>query len=298
MIGNQKSVLLILENLYGFILDNFAEYCDRKQKLPAKFQPAFTREVSEKFKTLSFAGNEPDSVLFGKVKTSIKNKLKGNQCRITYGLTVYLEKLFLEIEKIWAINKEYSHSISLRDILIAFNFNSLAVVHYLVSTIIEDVKKVEPVKDKIERLNLWFKQVNQVPVNSAYSFNESREGIRQYLNNWIQEEISFYEKSLLLFSGAYPAGIQEGKRGGFKIETELAVTQIACFVRLFMDCGIFKKSNIREIISFLAEHIRSKKQENISAESFRLKYYNIEESTRESVRNLLFQMLKKSTHPF
>jgi len=100
LIGNQKSVLLILENLYGFILDNFAEYCDRKQKLPAKFQPAFTREVSEKFKTLSFAGNEPDSVLFGKVKTSIKNKLKGNQCRITYGLTVYLEKLFLEIEKI------------------------------------------------------------------------------------------------------------------------------------------------------------------------------------------------------
>jgi hypothetical protein len=65
-----------------------------------------------------------------------------------------------------------------------------------------------------------------------------------------------------------------------------------------MDCGIFKKSNIREIISFLAEHIRSKKQENISAESFRLKYYNIEESTRESVRNLLFQMLEKSAHPF
>ena len=120
---------------------------------------------------------------------------------------------------------------------------------------------------------------------------------RQYLNNWIQEEINFYEKNLFLFSGAYPAGLHGRGKGGFKIETELPVTQIACFVRLFIDCGVFKKNNIREIISFLAEHIRSKKRENISAESFRLKYYNIEESTREEVQKVLFQMLEKSAHP-
>ncbi len=297
LIETQKSALNILENLLNFILENFSDYCDWQQKLPVKFREEFTGVIMAKFNMLSFSENDLDSILFEKVKTSIKKKLEENQYKITYGLTIYLDKLFQEIEKIRVVNREYSHSVSLKDILIAFNFNSLTVVHYLVSTIVEDVKKIEPVKDKIERLNLWFKQVNQVPVNSTYSFSESREGVRQYLNNWIQEEIQFNEKSLFLFSGSYPSPLLESKRSNFKIETELPVTQIACFLRLFMDCGIFKKTNVREIINFLSEHMRSKKRENISSESFRLKYYNIEESTREEVRKLLFQMLDKSAHP-
>lgn len=84
---------------------------------------------------------------------------------------------------------------------------------------------------------------------------------------------------------------------GFKIETGLSVTQIACFVQLFMDCGVFKNTNVRELITFLAEHIRFKRQENLSAESLRLKYYKIEESTRGEVRKVLSQMLDKSDHP-
>jgi hypothetical protein len=102
------------------------------------------------------------------------------------------------------------------------------------------------------------------------------------------------KKSLLVFSNNYPAGIPGITGTGFKIETGLSVTQIACFVRLFMDCGVFKNTNVREILTFLAEHIRSKRQENISAESLRLKYYNIEESTRGEVRKVLSQMLEKN----
>ena len=298
MSDNQKSFLLILENLYAFILENFSDYCDWQQKLPMKFRKQFSSKILERFNKLSFPEDDTDSMLLKNVKTSIENKLKRSQSGITYELTIYLNKVSQEIEKIKAVNKQNSYSISFRDIFIAYNFNSLPVVHHLISTILEDIKKIESAKDKIECLNFWSKQVNQVPFFHNYSFNKSREPVRQFLSNWIQEEIQFYEKSLLLFSGSYPAPVFEGKESNFKIETELPVTQIACFVRLFMDCGIFRKTNIREVINFLADHMRSKKRENISAESFRLKYYNIEESTREEVRMLLLLMLEKSAHPF
>ncbi len=56
---------------------------------------------------LSFSENDLDSILFEKVKTTIKKKLEENQYKITYGLTIYLDKLFQEIEKIRVVNKEY-----------------------------------------------------------------------------------------------------------------------------------------------------------------------------------------------
>lgn len=90
-------------------------------------------------------------------------------------------------------NREHSHWITLMDVLISYNFNSLTVVHYLVSTLIEDVEK---------------------------------------------------------------------------IETELQVSQIACFVRLFMDCGVFKNTNVREILTFLAEHIRPNQRQNEPKHAF------------------------------
>ena len=174
---NQKSILLILENLCTFILENFFEYCDRKQKLPLKFQEGFTSQILKKIENLDFSGNESDSILLVKVKTSINNKLEKNIGKITYGITFYLDKLFSEIEKIGAINRNNADSVDLRDILIAYNFNSLTVIHHLVSTIIEDIRTIESAKDKIERLNLWLKQINQILIYNEYSFNESRETV-------------------------------------------------------------------------------------------------------------------------
>lgn len=293
----QKSVILILEDLLIFIWENFSSFCDTSQKMPIKFQVEFFREISEKFEKLSLPETNPDHILFEKVNTAVKNRFKEGQPKITYGLMTYLNNFVREIEKVRDSNREHSFSITLKEVLIAYNFNSLPVVHYLVSTIIEDVEKIEPVKDKIERLYHWQKLINQVPGNPAYAFTDKRDAVNYFLNNWTQEEIRFYEKSLLLFSGVYPGSIPGIANTGFKIETDLSVSQIACVVRLLMECDIFRNDNVRGLLYFLADHIRSKKQENISAESLRLKYYNIEESTREQVRKVLFRLLEKSDLP-
>ena len=295
LINARKSVLITLEDLLSFIGENFVESIDPEQKMPLKFYESFILKINEELLRLSLTADGPDRDLFEMVKVSVQNRL--SQPGITYGLIAYLNELVREIERVQASNREYSFSITLKDILVAYNFNSLRVVHYLNETILKEVKMIESAKEKIEYLNRWLKEINQVPGKPDCAFNDWHQSMSLFLCNWIREEILFYEKGLLLFSGVYPAGMQSVAHTGYKIETELSVNQLACFVRLFTECEIVKNTNVRELLNFLAEHIRSKKRENISAESLRLKYYNIEESTREEVRKVLFRLLKKSSIP-
>jgi hypothetical protein len=83
---------------------------------------------------------------------------------------------------------------------------------------------------------------------------------------------------------------------GFKVVTELSVAQIACFVRLLVESGVIKNKNRAELITFYAVYTQSKKQENISPESFRTRFYNIEESARQEIRGTIIQLLNYINH--
>ncbi len=298
LINKLKSIHLILDYLLTFIWDNFSAYCDNGQRISKKSQITFTREITRKLERLRLRENDPDYILYEKVRASVLHRLDTKQSRMTYGFKLYLDEFIQSIEIIRASNKEHSLSVTIKSVIIAYNFNSLPVIHYLASFFAEQLRPIESAKEKIDCLNQWLKTVNQVPLKPGYAFNIRREAVNCFLCNFILEEVRFYEKNLFLFSGfEYPIGMHGFTNTGFKIETELSVSQIACLIRLFVECEVVKTKNIRELINFLAINTHSKKRENISAESLRLKYYNIEESTREEVRKVLFRLLKKSSIP-
>ncbi|NEW84321.1 MAG: hypothetical protein GZ094_18410 [Mariniphaga sp.] len=294
----QQSVFNIIENLLVFTWDKFSVYCDKDQKMPKGPQIIFIGKISEELERLSLPENDPDHILYEKVKMSVQNRLNEDKSGVSYGFMVYLNEFVKEIEKVRSSNKENSFLITLREVLIIFNFNTFPVVHHLISMISEDAGKTESIKDKIECLSHWLKDINQVPVKPNYAFDIWHDTMGQFLSNAVREEIQFYEKNLRLFSGTgYPAELSDFHNATFKFETEMSVTQIACLSRLFMDSEVIKNANIRELLNFLAKHIRSKRQDNISAESLRMKYYNIEEGTREEVQKIIKRLLTNISHP-
>ena len=298
LINKLKSVYLILDDFLTSIWDNFSAYCDNGQRISKKSQITFTREITKKLEKLKLQESDPDYILYEKIRASVLHRLDAKQSRITYGFKIYLDEFIQAIEIIRASNKEHSLSVTIKSVIIAYNFNSLPVIHYLASFFVEQLQPIESAKEKIDCLNQWLKNVNQVPLKPGYVFNVRHEAVNCFLCNCILEEIRFYEKNLFLFSGfEYPIGMQGYTNTRFKIETELSVSQIACLIRLFVECEVVKTKNIRELINFLAVNTHSKKRENISAESLRLKYYNIEEGTREEVHKILFRLLKKSNLP-
>jgi len=80
----------------------------------------------------------------------------------------------------------------------------------------------------------------------------------------------------------------------FKVTTGLSVAQLACVLRLFFEEKIFLTSNQTESLQFFAAHFSSQKQPEISDLSLRTKYYTIEPSTINSVKDMLIGMINRT----
>ena len=64
----------------------------------------------------------------------------------------------------------------------------------------------------------------------------------------------------------------------------MSISQFAYFIRTFIEAGVIQNKNISELIRFLVRFVKTKRSENIAYESFRMKYYNVESSTKNSVK--------------
>ncbi|MGV8095012.1 MAG: hypothetical protein AB2L24_24425 [Mangrovibacterium sp.] len=297
LLSIHQSVLSVLDDLLAFVMEQFSMWCSERQKIPKRLRLSFTSEILEKLEALDFPVTDPEYALFGKVKDSVCCRLTENHHNVTYRLVSYLRSFIETVGMIRTGRQEHPLLTTLTDILIAANFNAISVMEDLTARIREEVEKIGSAKEQIEYLNSWLKKIDQVPVNPVCTFDEQSESLSLFLCKWIEVEILFHEKSLQLFSDPfYPSGFP-GIPGGFKLEVDLSVAQMSCLLRLLKECSIIKSGKIMELFGFLALHFRSKKQENISAESVRGNFYNITESTREEVRKVILRLLKKVSSP-
>ena len=107
--------------------------------------------------------------------------------------------------------------------------------------------------------------------------------------DWIDEEINFIQIATQLIPPRQKDNTINSK--DYKLHTTLSVAQLACFIRLMTEEKLIANPNQTEVIGFFAEHFRTDKSENISAESLRSKYYTIEGGTSNAVKDILIHMM-------
>ncbi len=293
--NGQQLILSTLQDLIDSVCRDYPALYDQNQKITDHVRGAVTGEIKEKLESLSMPAGDPEHRLFEEVKASVGQCFE--ETVITYGLINYLCAFIREIILVKKHNLKPLVGVTITDLLISFNFNSVSVVSLFISNIREEASKIEKESDKITFYNHWLKRVSQLPVGSANAFDSRRESAFDYLHKWLSEEISFHEKSLLLHSGVPYGTALPASGNGAKLELNLSVQQIACFMRLFVENGIIKNGGARDLSVFISEHFRSRRQENISAESLRVKYYNIEESARMEVKKTILDMLQQASSP-
>lgn len=71
----------------------------------------------------------------------------------------------------------------------------------------------------------------------------------------------------------------------------MLVSQLAYLLRVFVETKIIHNKNVSEVIRFNSRFFLTKRLESISYESFRVRYYNTEDTTKRSVRNIHLQMV-------
>lgn len=77
------------------------------------------------------------------------------------------------------------------------------------------------------------------------------------------------------------------------IFTSLSVSQLAFFVKLLADSGLLNNKNKTEVLKTITQIIRNQRNETISIDSLRNKYYSVDKTTMDSVKDVIIILLNQ-----
>jgi hypothetical protein len=80
---------------------------------------------------------------------------------------------------------------------------------------------------------------------------------------------------------------------GDKLKTSLSVSQLVYAFRVFSEMGLINVKNQMDLFKFIADNFQTPNTEKISLQSLRSKYYNIDPSTKEALREIAQKVLNK-----
>lgn len=175
--------------------------------------------------------------------------------------------------------------------LISQNFNAPHFFTYLTNEITSELNNEDdPTNQKIV-LERYLRKYNMVLPCNNKEYKVGFPNIRELVTNWVSREIKYCKKRQKQFNpdqttllGNDPGSIQ-------KIETSLSVPQLACLFKMLSKSGIVTNPVKTEMLEAVSKSFKTKKTETIALESLHNKFYNMEDKTRESVKQLLKQVI-------
>lgn len=172
------------------------------------------------------------------------------------------------------------------EVLLYLNYNSRRYFRHVIKTITAKLDSEETASGKLDRLRYEQKILNQTPSDYEIAYSLKSPSLKEMIGTWITEEIRFLEGATGLTVVPHLQETEFSKKD-FKIEFDMSVSQFAFFIKSFIEIGVIQNKNLSELIRFLARFVKTKRSENIAYESFRMKYYNVESSTKDAVKNTL-----------
>ena len=278
-----------LEEILSYIERYFGKYFNQDEPIPTSYRIIAQMEFQEK---LSHIQKPEKCEIFNIALYPIQDFINQNS-NIPFKKLIYLKELFKEISSKCVKCKEQKIDCKLSCSLIYLNFNSFKYFSHLTSIIKEDLQREDELAKQIEILSFHLKKLNQAHSKPNFSFKPKQDSIKEQVGNWILEEMSHLEKIHQL-TLKFPKETLPEFGVSFKLATKLSVPQFAYFIRILVETGIIQNKNQKDVITFFANHVKTKKAENISVASFHSKYYNIEESTKDFIRKLVINLLKET----
>ncbi|HVD99965.1 MAG TPA: hypothetical protein VNB90_17280 [Cytophagaceae bacterium] len=174
------------------------------------------------------------------------------------------------------------------DYLIAHNFNSHPFFNYLINKITGELSQFDENEAQIQLLEDKLLHYKKIPESSIQPFAPKISTANKLLVSWLKEEIKKCRKRLKTHNPSQLSILPKSK-----IETSLSVAQLAYLTRVMYDNGILTNNSQSEILQVIAKMMKCKKTDQISLGSLSNKYYDVEDNTKVTVRELLKEVLKK-----
>lgn len=275
-----------LEDILNLIQNELSKYFSLDAKMPEPHKAKVIKRIQEKHEDIQTLMNGKENVLIGTCSNHIKVLLVGKDPKATYRKVHYIEML---VESIGSLLKNQDTDFpegEIQTLLISIDFNSIEYFKYYTKLIQDQIAELDSDAERLEKLAFHNKRINQIQSIHDLVYELDSKGIKSQICEWISEEVQFLERKRDLISASHIAENDLVKKD-FKLEFDMSVSQFAFFIKSFIETGVIQNKNISELIRFLSKFVKTKRSENISYESFRIKYYNVEDSTKNAVKNTL-----------
>ena len=175
--------------------------------------------------------------------------------------------------------------------LISQNFNSPHFFVYITDQIKSEMNNEDnPINQKIALESLVRRFSSAVPCKNL-EYRVGFQNISELIINWVNREMKYCLKRQSQFNPEQTVLMGNDLGSAKKIETSLSVPQLACLFKMLSKSGIITNPVKTEMLESVSKSFKTKKAEVIALESLHNKYYNMEDKTRETVKQLLQKVL-------
>lgn len=268
-----KLIYQCLEKLLLFLEEHLGAYLDLSVTVPYRRRLQAQHElepiVENILKTLTGSSITAEllAVLdepFGEIKA-----LKASS--VTYRELYYLEQLVQSLDQRVDKAADLTEERVLST-LFQINFNSSALLHYLMDQLSDAIRQAETPQHAQQVLHQARQQFQVWAGGETQAYRPGYPPIHQQLLRWIEDELAYREKN-----GVVIATESQQEEASKKVKTSLTVPQLALWLRLSSEAGIFPRQNLSNLCRQFSRILHSSGQETLSAESLRGKYYQPDE---------------------
>lgn len=285
-----KIAYIYLEKLLRFIEKEYNIYLNVNIQIPYRSQLVKEYEITDKLNELKsrlLGSKINDDLLKLVYEPLLKISTINIQEKLTYYDFNYCTDFILILHH--QLDFENITEESITNCLFDLNFNSLQFFDCLVVDISKELNEAENNIQKIDILYLELKKYNQKQTRNFTRYNQKVPSIKEQIINWIEEEIEYLTKKIKLEANQFTAISNNEEK--IKFLTSLSVAQLCYFFALLLESGIIEHKNHTDIFRFIADNFKTSNTNKISTDSIKSKYYNIETSTKNAVRDKIIALL-------
>ena len=172
------------------------------------------------------------------------------------------------------------------------NFNSPGFYGYVLDHITKELDNEDNPFLQKQILEIYLRKYCSGPKRLDVQHTPSLDNVCNLLENWLLLGIKHCKKRQKEYNPSQTKLLQKPDQDLPKIETSLSVPQLAYFFRILNKAGIITNEVNREMLEIVSKTFKTKKTDNIALESLYNKFFNAEDGTKESVKQVVKQLLK------
>jgi hypothetical protein len=290
--AQNESLQAALLQLQYMLEEYFPRYINREGKVSCYRQTFCEKQLRALDRTIETVIKADASVseVLQIVQAEVGQALQQNRCKQEMCLNelTYWEQLGEALATLFQLT-DPDRNEHICALLRDCNFNSRAFIRYIISQKKNQLLASEDIGEK--RAVVFGVLEDSILSETDVALNPGQASVGESLRHCAANMLRLLEDERSSGSDNPQAN---GSPDEVKLQAGVSVSQLACFLRLMSTCGVISNKNHSELVRFFAQNCRSQRGEEISADSLRAKYYTIERSTSDAVRNLLLDMVNQS----